>query len=266
MGFLRLETSKANYVLHFEHHSKEYDLSGLDVDAWVLEGTGKYNKVDYTSFARDTSKQLSTSLKKPHYMGDRPHERITGGKRTIAGIAAMIAEPALAVPLAPSILAWAASARALNRKGEIKKRQFLIVPMAKLAIFLRGLEATRFREALLAEKAEKAIAPELAKKLGRKPTIGITMGSVHTGIVKMLENPNARRRALSKLNWRKRTSEADMGRVFEVRINKNGDLETRLFEKGVRLPKFRPLKQRLRAYGRLARKKTTKKPRRRTRK
>lgn len=151
-----------------------------------------------------------------------------------------------------------ASTEILSRDGEVKKRKLLGTLIKGPVDAFFGPDTHSFRNAILAEKAERIIAPQLRQKLRKKPTIGILYGTFHQSIPDMLRNPNMRRRTLARIPLKLR-KQSMATRIVTVKYDPARDIEKREpFREEIRLPAFTSLWKRAKARIRLARQKMRK--------
>ncbi|MBR9703679.1 hypothetical protein GOV10_06575, partial [Candidatus Woesearchaeota archaeon] len=93
------------------------------------------------------------------------------------------------------------------------------------------------REAIMARKLEEYVAPKLAEELGRKPTIGLLLGSGHTGIEWHLKHPIIRNITIKNyelLNTKpyKQFNPEQIDSVLEISM-KNNDLDFTIHKTGL---------------------------------
>lgn len=249
MAWTIVETPNAKYVLMFSAHVQRIERSPLEFDALILEvGPAPKSAKDWTNFpqhaikfsqyanligqATNGGKQVWLAVPTPTELtriADRMRGVIfVGGTMGVGsamhamgtikgsdalkaaglGIAAMPLIHILTVPLQ-------------IHRGRIKRHKLWKIA-TKVTELLSARGLVEVRNAVAAENAESLIAPQLQKKLGRKPIIAISMGSGHYGVKRLLEQPERRRRFLAEHNLERYVS-ADSLRALRFEIDASGN-------------------------------------------
>lgn len=268
MGWTTVETPNAVYRIFHEFHSRASRTPTDQLDALILENATGEPAVEHFTKDRSLARVHSSPgiENKPIFFADAPINprgyvtsalRFTSTLASASAVAHTMGGPTAAISAAvATTAAWAAIPVLLVPGRELKWRK----PILRLASLLVDLyidpRFTKFRNALVAQKAEQVIAPQLAVALHRKPVIGIEYGAAHTGIVEMLKKPVLRRRTLSRFNTGNPEKAAIDTQIFEMHFNpQTQSWEGALRRNAITLPRRRPLSKRASAYWRLGRKK-----------
>ncbi|MBU0636268.1 hypothetical protein KKE06_04555 [Candidatus Micrarchaeota archaeon] len=255
MGWTRVETKNAIYIVSHERHRQDATIPSEKVDCLVLE------KAKDTPFDVSLAQELPelTGYKKllnapnvrqkPVFVGDvdidlKRVESLEGSSRILRESFAF-----LDITLGDHLF---------EKRGVKPNSRTL-----RTHAFLQKIDLDRvtvlFRNAIIAEKAEQAIAPEMHRRLGRKPVIGIAYGVNHSGIVDLLQSPIKRRRLLSSFNPNAIHKPEQNSLLFEMKFDSGAQKWRGTVKKTkIVLPGYRPLSKRAKAYRRLASRKASK--------
>jgi len=239
-----VETLNAKYVLMYGHHHRPQDFPKIAMDGLIVElRTPSQSDIPNDHFTRPVQVRDLVA----HYARDGAQIWITDA-RDVTELTEIRAKLGHAIPLVTgaatlskslqaklprrkflkkaagiaagtSLIGYKPFINSLNLEGEIKNP--LIIKMIHLpARIMAGKGIMRAREAVTAYKAEAVVAPQLAKTVGRKPTIGIVWGRGHyDGFKKMLMDQQAREKHLRKNRLERWIKEPD--RIIELRIDRN---------------------------------------------
>jgi len=231
MAWTTIETKNAKYILLFGTHFSERERSPVGFDALIIENNGAYaydsmNLTDHKNLLKQaieenkpvwlTDVELSEESERRFFIGNALQAAIGsvgGGVGVVKTSENMLAlkkkkitrrqfakrmaiSLGLIMPFGRNVLEGLILQ---NLSGKIKNEKYWNAT-TKIDEFVMGKGVLEIRNAITAEKSEKFIAPELAKKLGRKPVIAMNWGAGHYGIRELLLNPAKRREIIRKNN------------------------------------------------------------------
>ncbi|GEM_PF-6814071 len=264
MGWTTVETENAKYVVIFGSHFSATKIPAA-LDSVIIEATDNYQKLQSVvnkglyDFEKNVQygKLLADNRGKPFFVGDIPitKKRVVRGAMTrvvaLAALGTSFFPKAAIIPMSVLLIlpGMLPPGKELKLRKPIRKLVALTHPIFEPAL------AGSFRNAIIAEKAEKSIAPQMRQQLGRKPVIGIVYGAAHAGIVEMLKNPTQRRRQLSRVNIRKEGWN-ETTQVFEMKFNPaTNAYEGKIHGTKIVIPRYRPIAKRTKAYWQLGKQK-----------
>ncbi|MBI5229110.1 hypothetical protein HY991_03295 [Candidatus Micrarchaeota archaeon] len=221
MGWTKFETKNAKYILYLELHGSRAPKGGpwRTAHILVLEGGSDMSKAQLLGCVNERrlrSKEVwfvdpgvtvfgSVQSMAPRLFGGallvsgvydaakalKDNKRISRREFLKRGLI-MGGKLAAGTVLFPESLALP---QALP--GKINRRELLRITAASLSGAIPS-PLIEFRNAVSAEKIERYLAPQLAKQVGRKPTIALVYGADHGGLVEHLKNPRLRKRILNR--------------------------------------------------------------------
>ncbi len=255
MGWITIETPNAIYKLTQEAHFRQTKLpKGIDAAILELDIPKQPKNMQESVYQKQYSGLFSST--RPLFTGDIDTTTPEQQRKFAKGFVRTIAQTALSLgTITPFMIFPIAAIFSSIPGGELgKTRKILLkmgVRMGEVTIPSGG--EVNYRNALIAQKAEEVIAPEMQKRLKRKPVIAVVYGAAHVGIASCLERPLFRRRILSRHTINEFGWQPELEQVMELHYN--SEKKTIQFQKmgEIRHPAFAPWKKRLRAHGRVVR-------------
>ncbi len=260
MSWITVETPNAIYKVVLEQHFRRPRLpEGLDAVVAELPWTFadqslQFENVKYKKFLVDSSSKnavligdvdVSTKEMKKYRLKSNlvSYLKITPP---------MVLTLGLILPLA---IATVVGVPMGGEMGKVKKK--IALPSMWILNKLGGDRLDDYRNAIISKKAEEVIAPEIRKRIGRKPVIAIVYGSAHYLISNLLRSPAKRNRILSRFPRKRLGEQPNLEKVLEVNYDPQRKvLKIKPLESTITIPSFKPLKKMMRARARLARMKT----------
>ena len=190
MAYTEFSSNKADYVLHLENHARRRDLKVFKgIDAAVIEsGFVHPEEVLSTSLGKDIADYCKEHVL-PIYFVDCAHSGNINIHTALLRDNFSIA--ILGLPVEP--ICWHYANNDIKAEGLISK-------LCSTATYLWQSPTIECRNAIAARKIEEFIAPDLQKRLAKRPKIGITYGAMHIGLREDLLSK--KRRNLTLLNWK----------------------------------------------------------------
>ncbi len=258
MGWITVETPNAIYKVVQEMHIRKSRIPPK-VDATILELDAP--PMNNSAHVHDYPKAYSNIIparNNPLFTGDINGQTPVMNKSSEWAFAKYVAGTFLTLGLIfpPTLLSITFLLQSIPG-GELGKvRKGMLRMGAKgTEILTSDMTPTDFRDALIAKKAEEIIAPEMRRRMKRKPVIAIVYGAAHVGIVDCLRKPSLRRKYLSAMPPEKLAEQDALSHVVEIEYDAKTSHVKRKIIGETHLPKFVPAKRRMAARARLLRQK-----------